>query len=106
MLAYYAGTMVKTGDPHHEQEQLLPLHPVEPQASDRAQRQAEPTFQWDWRDVAKVNPNYEKFIKKEMLRIGEDSDEFQMSYNCVDPRHSVLTADLRYVPAGDGQGRR
>jgi hypothetical protein len=32
--------------------------------------------------VAKVNDNYQKFIKKEMLRIGEDSDEFQMSYCC------------------------
>jgi hypothetical protein len=31
---------------------------------------------------AKFNPNYEKFIRKEMLRIGEDSDEFQLSYNC------------------------
>jgi hypothetical protein len=33
-------------------------------------------------DVAKFNLNYEKFIRKEMLRIGEDSDEFQLSYNC------------------------
>ena len=32
-------------------------------------------------DVAKVQANYAKFIKKEMLRIGEDSDEFQLSYN-------------------------
>jgi hypothetical protein len=29
-----------------------------------------------------VNPDYNKFIKKEMIRIGDDSDEFQMSYNC------------------------
>jgi hypothetical protein len=39
-------------------------------------------FQWDWREVAKVNANYRLFIDKEKLRIGEDSDEFQMSYNC------------------------
>jgi hypothetical protein len=39
-------------------------------------------FEWNWKDVAKVNDNYAKFIRKEMLRIGEDSDEFQMSFNC------------------------
>ena len=32
--------------------------------------------------MSKVNHNYERFIRKEMLRVGEDSDEFQMSYNC------------------------
>jgi hypothetical protein len=47
-----------------------------------AERARQNHFQWDWRDVAKVNENYEKHIRKEMLRIGEDSDEFQMSYNC------------------------
>jgi hypothetical protein len=37
-------------------------------------------FEYDWRTAAKYNTNYEKFIAKEKLRIGEDSDEFQMSY--------------------------
>jgi hypothetical protein len=37
-------------------------------------------FEYDWRTAAKYNPNYAKFISKEKLRIGEDSDEFQMSY--------------------------
>ena len=37
-------------------------------------------FEYDWRTAAKYNTNYEKFISKEKLRIGEDSDEFQMSY--------------------------
>ena len=39
-------------------------------------------FQWDWRDVTKENKKYGTFVRKEMLRIGEDSDEFQMSYCC------------------------
>jgi len=81
MLAYYAGTMVKTGTPTTSKNNFynaIQLNRREQTA--RAKRQNH--FQWDWRDVAKVNPNYDKFIKQEMLRIGEDSDEFQMSYNC------------------------
>jgi hypothetical protein len=37
-------------------------------------------YEADWREVAKWNKNYERYIKKEMLRIGEDSDEFRLSY--------------------------
>lgn len=44
----------------------------------RGHRQAH--FEYDWRTAAKYNENYAKFIAKEKLRIGEDSDEFQMSY--------------------------
>ena len=36
--------------------------------------------EYDWRVAAKYNKNYSDFISKEKLRIGEDSDEFQMSY--------------------------
>ena len=36
--------------------------------------------EYDWKTAAKYNKNYSDFISKEKLRIGEDSDEFQMSY--------------------------
>ena len=36
--------------------------------------------EYDWKMAAKYNSNYASFIAKEKLRIGEDSDEFQMSY--------------------------
>jgi hypothetical protein len=81
MLAYYAGTMVKTGTPTTSKNNFYKAIQLNKRkATNRRVRQNH--FQWDWRDVAKVNANYNKFIKKEMLRIGEDSDEFQMSYNC------------------------
>jgi hypothetical protein len=80
MLAYYSGTMVKTGTPTtHKNNFYRSIKLNERRQTGRARQNH---FQWDWRDVAKVNTNYSKFIKKEMLRIGEDSDEFQMSYNC------------------------
>lgn len=81
MLAYYAGTMVKTGTPTTSKNNFYKAIQLNKRVqTGRGQRQNH--FQWDWREVAKVNPNYNKFIKQEMLRIGEDSDEFQMSYNC------------------------
>jgi hypothetical protein len=97
MLAYYAGTMIKTGTPTNSKNNFYrAIQLNKRRATARGVRQNH--YQWDWRDVAKVNENYAKFIKKEMLRIGEDSDEFQMSYNCLAPGTKVLTADLRHVP--------
>jgi hypothetical protein len=81
MLAYYAGTMIKTGTPTTSKNNFYrSIQLNKRKATGRGAKQNH--FQWDWKDVAKVNPDYQKFIKKEMLRIGEDSDEFQMSYNC------------------------
>jgi hypothetical protein len=81
MLAYYAGTMVKTGTPTTSKNNFYKAIQLNKRKqSVRGSRQNH--FQWDWREVAKVNANYATHIKKEMLRIGEDSDEFQMSYNC------------------------
>lgn len=36
--------------------------------------------EYDWKTAARYNKNYAQYINKEKLRIGEDSDEFQMSY--------------------------
>jgi hypothetical protein len=81
MLAYYAGTMVKTGTPTTSKNNFYKaIQQNKRMQTQRGKRQNH--FQWDWREVAKVNSNYNKFIRKEMIRIGEDSDEFQMSYNC------------------------
>ena len=81
MLAYYAGTMVKTGTPTTSKNNFYKAIQLNRRRqTQRGNRQNH--YQWDWKDVIKFNPNYERSIKKEMLRIGEDSDEFQMSYNC------------------------
>ena len=81
MLAYYAGTMVKTGTPTTSKNNFYKAIQLNRRRqTGRNSRQNH--FQWDWKEVAKINPNYATHIKKEMLRIGEDSDEFQMSYNC------------------------
>jgi len=38
-------------------------------------------FAYDWRRAARENPYYAQSIEKEKKRLGEDSDEYQMSYN-------------------------
>lgn len=37
-------------------------------------------FEYDWTIAAKYNPKYLKYVEKEKKRLGEQSDEFQMSY--------------------------
>lgn len=81
MLAYYAGTMVKTGTPTtHKNNFYNSIQLNKRLQTGRGRRQNH--YEWDWREVVKVNSNYAKHIKREKMRIGEDSDEFQMSYNC------------------------
>ena len=81
MLAYYAGTMVKTGTPTTSKNNFYRAIQLNKRRQ-TGKRARQNHFQWDYKDVSKVNDNYAKFIRKEMLRIGEDSDEFQLSYNC------------------------
>ena len=81
MLAYYNGTMIRTGTPTYSKNHFYrAIQLNKRRQTGRNSRQHH--FQWDWKDAVKTNPNYEKFIKKEMIRIGEDSDEFQLSYCC------------------------
>lgn len=40
-------------------------------------------FEADYRTVGKYNKNYKKFVAKEILRIGQDSDEFKLSYRLM-----------------------
>ena len=81
MMAYYAGTMVKTGTPTTSKNNFYKSIQLN-RRRQTGRRSRQNHFQWDWREVEKINENYGKHIRKEILRIGEDSDEFQMSYNC------------------------
>lgn len=82
MLAYHAGSMIKTGTPTTKKNNFYRSVQLNRRRQTSKKGAKQNHFQWDWKDVAKVNKNYERFIRKEMLRIGEDSDEFQMSYCC------------------------
>lgn len=40
-------------------------------------------YEADWRECARWNKNYEKYVKSQLLKIGEDSDEFKLSYRLI-----------------------
>lgn len=79
MLAAYAGSIVKIGTPSfHKGDFYKAIQLNKRRSTKRGAKVCH--FEYDWKTVAKYNEYYGKFIKKEKLRLGEDSDEFQMSY--------------------------
>lgn len=57
-------------------------------------------FFFPWKVCAKFNSMYRKFIEQEKRRIGEDSDEFRMSYNgeWIFERGMFITQDVLFNP--------
>lgn len=80
MLASVAGTLVMTGTPERHKGYFYKTIQMNKRLSTGRRGKAN-HFEWTWKDVIKSNKLYEKFIKKTKLRLGEDSDEFQLSYN-------------------------
>jgi hypothetical protein len=79
MLAAYAGTAVKIGTPsYHKGDFYKAIQFNKRRMTQRGAKRNH--FEYDYKMVSKYNPYYDKFIKKEKLRIGEDSDEFMLSY--------------------------
>ncbi|MFF1701348.1 hypothetical protein [Streptomyces sp. NPDC058252] len=75
-------TMVFTGTPSYEKGVFFKQIQINKrQATRRGARQNH--FDADWKEVSKWNENYARFVKKELLRIGEDSDEFKLSYRLM-----------------------
>ncbi|MDX3260681.1 hypothetical protein PV336_15790 [Streptomyces sp. MI02-2A] len=75
-------TMVFTGTPTYEKGVFYKQIQINKRtATRRGARQNH--FDADWKEVSKWNENYARFVKKELLRIGEDSDEFKLSYRLM-----------------------
>lgn len=99
MLASTAGTIVKIGTPSfHKGDYYKAIQHNKRRSTNRRGKQYH--FEYDWKTVAKYNEHYAKFIKKEKVRLGEDSDEFQMSYALkwqLDRGMLVTEDDLDYL---------
>lgn len=81
MLAFYNGSRVYTGTPSREKNVFYKaIQQNKRRQVRRGVRQCH--YSYDYKFVCKYNPNYRKFIAKEKARLGEDSDEFQLSYCC------------------------
>jgi hypothetical protein len=75
-------TMVFTGTPTYEKGVFYNQIQINRRtATRRGARQNH--FDADWKEVSKWSDYYRKFVKKELLRIGEDSDEFKLSYRLI-----------------------
>ncbi len=80
MGAFYNATRIQTGTPTtHKGVFFKNIQHNKRQQVKRGARQDH--FEFNWTHCAKYNPNYDRYVRKEMLRMGEDSDEFQMAYN-------------------------
>lgn len=81
MLAFYNGTRVYTGTPTRTKNIFYKaIQQNKRRQTKRGARQNH--FSYDYKFVCKYNPNYKKYIAKEKARLGEDSDEFLLSYCC------------------------
>lgn len=93
MLAWNNGTIVLGGTAQRYKSYFYNAIQRNKRADANSRGRKVRHHEYDWKVAAKYNPNYAKFIAGEKLKIGEDSDEFQMSY-CGTANNSVLTSDL------------
>lgn len=80
MGAFYNATIVKTGTPSRTKGDFYKAIQLNKRRQTRRGARKN-HYEADWRHCAKYNPNYNTFIRKEILRLGEDSDEFRLSYS-------------------------
>lgn len=80
MGAFNNATIVKTGTPTTRKGDFYKAIQLNKRRQTRrGHRQNH--FEANWKMCGKYNPNYNRYVRKEILRLGEDSDEFQLSYN-------------------------
>ncbi|TKK84708.1 hypothetical protein FDA94_29280 [Herbidospora galbida] len=94
-------TLVLTGTPSYEKGAFYKL--IQDNKREQLGRGKKPLhFQADWREAAKANPSYKKYVSKEMIRIGEDSDEFKLSYRLIWLlEQGMFTTEERLESLGD-----
>ena len=82
MGAAYNATMVFTGTPTYTKNVFYRTIQMNKRLANTGTKRQH-HFDADWKAAAKANPYYAKFVKRELLRIGEDSDEFKLSYRLI-----------------------
>jgi hypothetical protein len=103
MMAAYNGTIVKTGTCNRTKGHFYKVcKRNERRATHRGARRNH--FEFNYKTVIKFNPQYKKFIDRAKARIGEDSDEFQLSFACkwlID--QGMFTTDEALEGLGDNR---
>ena len=79
MLSAYAGSIIKIGTPGYIKGDFYRAIQLNKRRT-LARRARKNHFEYDYKVVSKYNPLYARSVSKEKQRLGEDSDEFRMSY--------------------------
>jgi len=74
------GTKVFTGTPTYEKNVFYNTIQGNKRKETRRGIMRQNHFEADWVEVGRHNPEYKEAVQLEMLRLGEDSDEFRLSY--------------------------
>lgn len=75
------GTMVFTGTPTYTKGVFYKT--IQFNKRNALSRGRQNHFEADWKECAKWNPMYKKSVQADMRRMGEDSDEFKLSYKLI-----------------------
>ncbi|MFI6512998.1 hypothetical protein ACIBCT_35815 [Streptosporangium sp. NPDC050855] len=75
-------TMCFTGTPSYEKNVFYKAIQLNKRLASRRGSRVN-HFEADWKAAAKANARYGKYVKKEILRVGEDSDEFKLSFRLM-----------------------
>lgn len=79
----YNATKVMTGTPTYQTGVFYKQIQINKRAVATRRGARKSHFQVDWKEAARANPNYLRAVQKEILRVGEDSDEFKLSYRIM-----------------------
>lgn len=82
MLAFYNGSRTLTGTARRHKNVFYEAIQNNKRRWANGRCRRPDHFEYTYKTVVKYNKNYKKFIASEKARLGEDSDEFRMSYNC------------------------
>ena len=76
-------TMIFTGTPTYTKNVFYNQIQINKREANKRGRKRINHYEVDWKTVAKENPRYKKTVTGEMIRLGEDSDEFKLSYRLM-----------------------
>lgn len=79
MGAFYNATLCKTGTPTTRKGDFYRSIQLNKRRQTRRGHRTN-HFEANWRFCARYNPNYKRYVAKERVRLGEDSDEFLLAY--------------------------
>lgn len=82
MLAFYNGSRTLTGTARRHKNVFYEAIQNNKRRWANGRRYRPDHFEYTYKTVIKYNSNYRKFIASEKARLGEESDEFRMSYSC------------------------